>query len=120
MTRFEAATPADRRALYAEAVAAHRARGSEGAAFAAGEHRIELTETGVRFEVDDDQRASLEALLDDYPVFKVAQPATRKAPDGVVFVSAVTDAKHLGDFVDDAFRQVFDRPEEYVGWVVAL
>lgn len=120
MTRFDAATPAERRALYAEAVAAHRKRGSGGAAFAAGEHRIDLTETGVRFELDDDRRASLEELLDEYPVFKIAQPATRKAPDGVVYVSAVTDAKHLGDFLDDAFRRVFDRPEDYEGWVVAL
>lgn len=120
MTRFDAVTPADRRALYAEAVTAHRKRGSERAAFVADGHCIELTETGVRFELDEGSRAALESLLAEYPVFKVAQPATRKAPDAVVFVSAVTDAKHLGDFLDDAFRHVFDLPEDYEGWVVAL
>ncbi|MFB6171949.1 MAG: hypothetical protein ABEJ23_05400 [Haloarculaceae archaeon] len=120
MTRFDATTPADRRALYAEAVAAHRRRGSDGAAFVAGGRRLELTDDGVRFDLRGDERAALDDLLADYPVFKVAQPATRKAPDGVVYVSAVTDAKHLGDFLEDAFRRVLDRPEDYRGWVVAV
>ena len=105
MTRFDATTPAERRALYAEAVAAHRRRGSDGAAFAAGDARIDLTEAGVRLDLEDDQRASLDELLAEYPVFKVAQPATRKAPDGVVYVSAVTDAKHAADFLDALVRE---------------
>lgn len=120
MTRFDATTPPERRALYAEAVAAHRRRGSDGATFVAADDRIELTDEGVRFDLDEDQRASLDELLGDYPVFKIAQPSTRKAPEGVVYVSAVTDAKHLGDFVEDAFRRVYGLPEDYEGWVVAV
>lgn len=120
VTRFDASTPRERRALYAEAVLAHRERGSERVVFEAGDDRLTLAESGVRFELGDDRHGALEDLLADYPVFKVAQPATRTAAEGVVYVSAVTDAKHLADFVDDAFRRVYGHEEGYTGWVAAV
>lgn len=119
MTRFDADAPADRRALYAEAVAAHRRRGGDRAVFAAGEDRLVLAEH-LRLAVDDDEREALEALLAEFPVFKIAQPATRRAESGVVHVSAVTDPKHLADFLEATFRQVYGHDADYTGWVAAI
>jgi hypothetical protein len=52
-------------------------------------------------------------LLDEYPVFKLDAPATRKSEDGTVYVSAVADPKHLADFIEDCCRQVYDLPTGY-------
>lgn len=113
MTRFEASTPAERRALFAEAVAAHRKRGSEVAIFEAGDHRVRYADRVVRFNLVAEERDRLDGLLEEFPVFKLKQPETRKADPGVVYVSALADAKHAADFLDTAFRQVFDQTEEY-------
>jgi hypothetical protein len=138
MTRFSADAPGDRRALVAEAVFAHRARDSEAAAFEAGDRRLDYAdrvvtvpvgrreETGDADTPDDaddgdaELRDRLGALLDGYPVFKVDQPATRKADDDVVYVSAIADPKHVADFVDDCFRRVYGRPNDYELWVTRV
>ena len=141
MTRFSADAPGDRRALVAEAVLAHRARDSEAAVFEAGDRRLDYAdrvvtvpvgrreETGDADTPDDaddghdgdaEPRDQLDALLDDYPVFKVDQPATRKADDDVVYVSAIADPKHVADFVDDCFRRVYGRPNDYELWVTRV
>lgn len=184
MTRFDADAPGDRRALVAEAVLAHRKRGSEAADFEAAGRRLSYTdrvltvpvdgeavgtdretgetghepgesapetgetdpetretdrearetgrETGAidreagetdRETVDSahgDERDRLDALLDDYPVFKVEQPATRKADDDVVYVSAIADPKHVADFVDDCFRRVYGLPDGYELWATRI
>jgi len=119
MTRFDADTPADRRALYAEAVTASRTRGGERIVFVAGDDRLVLAED-LRFDLDPTDRDPLDDLLADFPVFKLAQPATRTAAEGEVYVSAVTDAKHLADFVDEAFQRVYGHGEGYTGWVVEV
>lgn len=119
MTRFDARTPADRRALYTEAIQAHRQRGSDHAVVAAGNTRLVLGEA-IRFEVTGEERRALSELLSEYPVFKITQPATRRADESVVFVSAVTDAKHLADFLDDAFQRVYGLDPDYVGWVIEV
>jgi hypothetical protein len=138
MTRFSADAPGDRRALVAEAVFAHRARDSEAAAFEAGDRRLDYADRVVTVPVgrrektgdadtpddaddgDAEPRVQLDALLDDYPVFKVDQPATRKADDDVVYVSAIADPKHVADFVDDCFRRVYGRPNDYELWVTRV
>lgn len=120
MTRFEAATPETRRALFAEAVAAHRRRDSDAAVFEAAGRRLRYDDRLVRFEVDGVERGRLDELLGTFPVFKPKQPETRKADDGVVFVSAIADAKHAADFLDAAFREVYGLAEDYEARVVRL
>lgn len=67
----------------------------------------------LSLDLSGDERERLAALLDDFPVFKVKRPETRKAPDGTVYVSAIADPKHLADFVEECFRRVFDLEEDY-------
>lgn len=159
MTRFDANEPAQRRALAAEAVIAHRKRASEAAVFQvysgpdrdesrdetrldahadgsedetgldadkdeAVEHarslRLVYAEGVITFECTPRERERLDDLLADFPVFKLQQPATRKAPDGIVHVSAVADPKRAADFVDAAFRRVYELPESYRLWVARV
>lgn len=76
-------------------------------------HVVEYDDRQLRLEVDDAGRAALDDLLAAYRVVKVDEPATRRADDGVVYLSAVTDAKHAADFVDALFLEVFDAEEDY-------
>jgi hypothetical protein len=91
---------------------AHRKDGTP-ATFVAGGTRITYDDRLLELAVSAADRDRLDSLLAEYPVFKVKQPETRKAPEGTVFVSAIADPKHLADFVDDCFRQVYDRGESY-------
>lgn len=77
------------------------------------ETRVEFDDRTLRLLVDDAQLARLEELLDEYRVFKIQQPATRKAARGVVHLSAVTDAKHTADFLESLFREVYGARDGY-------
>ena len=116
MTDADAAT---RRAKIAEAITAHRKAGSQSAVlFAAGDARedrpfVDYQDREITVEVSDTERDRLDALMAEFAVFKVAQPATRKSPDGVVVVSAIADAKHAADFVDRLFLDVFEAGAGY-------
>lgn len=108
-----ASTPTDRRKLVVRAVMAHRKEGGDPVGFLAGDDRVAYDDRLLELTVSGDERDRLDALLAAYPVFKIKQPETRKAPEGTVFVSAIADPKHLADFVDDCFRRVYDRGEDY-------
>jgi hypothetical protein len=101
--------PRERRLAIVRAVQRARQAGTAIAFEAVGE-RVEYEDRLLRFDATAD---ALAPALADYHVFKVKQPETRKAPEGVTYVSAIADAKHLADFLDDAFVRVFDAPEGY-------
>lgn len=123
--------PGSRRTLVVRAVTAHRREGGGPVVFTAGDAtpddsaaddptaddptvaRLEYEDRVLVLDLSDEERERLATLLDDFPVFKVKQPETRKAPDGTVYVSAIADPKHLADFVEDCFRRVYDREEDY-------
>lgn len=106
-------TPDDRRTLVVRSVVNHRREGGDPVAFVAGGDRIEYDDRLVTLAVDADERDELDDLLADYPVFKIKQPATRKAPEGTVRVSAIADPKHLADFVEDCFLRVHGLDSDY-------
>lgn len=100
-----------RRLLVSRIVSARQANGptcfeSDGVA-------IEYDNRILRLELATSRREQLETLLDSYHVFKIKQPETRKAEDGVVYVSAVTDAKHAADFIEALFRELYGFDEGY-------
>ena len=75
--------------------------------------RVTYQDRRLRTDVDETERERLEMLLSEYPVFKIQQPDTRKADEGVVHLSAVTDPKHAADFVEALFREVYGAGREY-------
>ncbi|MFC7154164.1 hypothetical protein ACFQPA_01675 [Halomarina halobia] len=113
MTRFEADEPRERLGLVVDAIAAHRTRDSEGAVLETDRATVRYADRTLRIECDPDERERLNALLADFHVFKVAQPETRKAPEGVVYLSAIADPKHAADFVEGLFRRVYGHGEGY-------
>lgn len=124
MGRFEADEAGDRLALAIDAVSTHRRRGSDGVVVEGvdGDRRVrvEYADRLFTFAVSADEREALAEHLGSFPVFKVKQPETRKAPEGTVYVSAIADPKHAADFLEGAFRTVYGLPEEYELRVVRI
>ena len=107
-----ASTPEARRQAIVEAVIEAR-KTDEAVVFVADDRRIEYEDRQLRLEANADERDRLGALLSEYHVFKIEQPATRKADEGVVYLSAVTDPKHAADFVEALFRETYGVGREY-------
>jgi len=89
-----------------------RQRG-EAAVFDAAGVSVEYDDRIIEIEADSGERDRLDSLLSAYHVFKIKQPETRKADDSVVYLSAVTDAKHATDFIEALFREVYRLGEGY-------
>ena len=153
MTRFDADSPVDRRKLFADAVTAHRTRGSAfltveialpadeigfgdsasdadpdatGGGDPEGEAErtppwIQFAEQTFNLDCTDEELDRLEGLLDEFPEFRIdAMDSPEEAEGTNVRVSARSDANRLADFLDRAFRVVYDRPEDYRAWVARV
>lgn len=113
MTRFEAHTAHDRLTLVAEAITAHRSRNSKRVVLETDAGRLTYADRTITLDLTDAERERLESLFESFPVFKIEQPATRKAADATVHISALADPKHTADFVERVFRRVYELDEDY-------
>lgn len=160
MTRFDADDPTDRRKLFADAVTAHRTRGSAFLTVEAREPEqvvgfgedsgddegtvddadgdggtvddaaddeprappwIQFAEQTVNLDCTDAELDRLNGLLEEYPEFRIDEMESPEAAEATnVRVSARSDANRLADFVERAFREVYDQPEGYRAWVVQV
>ena len=134
VTRFDADDPGERRKLFADAIAAHRARGSpyltieaevgaEGDGDAADELPpwIQFAERTFNLDCTDEELSRLKSLLSEFPEFRIDQLETPEDVEGTnVRIAARSDANRLADFAERAFREVYDREESYRAWVVEL
>jgi hypothetical protein len=137
MTRFDAITADDRRALFADAIRAHDERESafvtiEAAAENADASNdaasadestpwVQFADGTLNLDCTDDELDRLNSLLDEFRAFTVDDLATPEDADGTnVRVTARTDDERVAEFVDRVFRRVYDRPEEYRAWVAAV
>jgi hypothetical protein len=127
MTRFDADDPAERRKLAAEAITAHRERASQYLtleADAAGDDPdpwIQFGEDVVNMDVTDAERDRLEALLSEFPAFKIRQLERPENAEGSnVRVGALADAARVAQFLDRAFQEVYGKPEDYRLWAVEV
>lgn len=144
MTRFDATDPGERRKLVADAVRAHRERGSEFLTVEAawGDDEETLADLGAD-DGDDDttepdpwiqfgdrtfnvdvtgaELTRLDALLNDYPEFRVeARESPAEAEGTNVRITAKSDAGRLAAFVDDAFLRVYEAPADYRLWAATV
>ena len=150
MTRFDADTSADRRKLFADAVTAHRERGSAfltveveppreklqfGEPSGDGESEeptddgdgespppwIQFAEKTFNLDCTDEELSRLHDLLDEYPEFRIDEQETPEEAEGTnVRISARSDANRLAGFLDRAFAAVYDQPDDYRAWVVQI
>lgn len=130
MTRFDAATPTDRRKLFSEAVTAHRERASPFVTIEVdpgddewpdGVPWIQFAGDVVNLDCTDDELDRLKGMLDRYPAFKIDEiNRPEEAPGTNVRISAKADKSRVAGFLDDALRAVFELPEDYRAWVTEV
>lgn len=131
MTRFDADTTGDRRRLFAEAITAHRKRGSE---FLTIEPEklppestdellpwIQLTESMIAMDCTDSELERLKGLLGSYPEFRTESLESPEQAEGThARITARSDVNRLAMFIDEAFQDVYGYEEGYRAWVVAI
>jgi hypothetical protein len=129
VTRFDATDPGERRKLVADAVRAHRERGSEFLTVEAawperGDEAppwLQFADRTFNLDVTDEELERLNGLLADYPEFRVeARESPEEAEGTNVRITAKSDAGRLAAFADEAFARVYGAPPDYRLWVVAV
>jgi len=142
MTRFDADTPTDRRKLFADAVTAHRSRGSAFLTIEAAppatpafdpdgdgddedeeepQPWLQFAEKTFNLDVTDEELDRVKALVDEFPEFRIDELESPEEAEGTnVRITARSDANRLADFADRVFREVYEREESYRAWVVAV
>jgi hypothetical protein len=137
MTRFDAITADDRRALFADAIRAHDERESAFVTIeAAAENAdasddapsadestpwVQFADGTLNLDCTDDELDRLKLLLDEFPSFTVDDLTTPEDVDGTnVRVVARTDDERVGEFVDRVFQRVYNRPDGYRAWVTVV
>ena len=148
MTRFDAADPGERRKLFADAVAAHRSRGSafltveaelteaereaqSGDGDGGGDGAdadpdpvapwIQFADQTFNLDCTDEELERLEALVGEFPEFRIDGMESPEEAEGTnVRITARSDANRLAQFVDRAFREVYGREEDYRAWVTEI
>ena len=142
MTRFDAVDPGERRKLFADAVTAHRTRGSafltveaelaeaerEAGDGGDGEGDADPVPPWVQFadqtfnvDCTDEELERLESLVGAFPEFRIDELESPEEAEGTnVRITARSDANRLADFVERAFREVYGREEDYRAWVTEI
>lgn len=131
MTRFDADTAGDRRQLFAEAISAHRDRGSEFITVEPDELPpesddelipwIQVAGTTIGLDCTDAELERLKEFLDSYPDFRTETVESPDEAEGThARITARSDANRLAMFIDEAFQEVYGYDNEYKAWVVAI
>jgi len=137
MTRFDAADTAERRKLFAEAVLAHRNRGSQfctievDPADAPGVDTddeepapvpwIQFAEKTFNLDCTDAELDRLKGLLDEFPACRIERIERPEEADGAnVRITARSDANRLGQFADRALQVTFGLDDDYRAWVTQV
>jgi len=138
MTRFDAADTAERRKLFAEAVLAHRNRGSQfctievdPADVPGGDESdddeptpvpwIQFAEKTFNLDCTESELDRLKDLLSEFPSCRIDRIERPDEADGVnVRITARSDANRLGQFADRALQVTYGLDDDYRAWVTQL
>ncbi|WP_122089569.1 hypothetical protein [Halalkalicoccus subterraneus] len=120
MTRFSADSEEDRRTLFADAIAAHRARESPFCTFEAGNGDPAWVQVGgdtLNLDCTDAELDRLESLLNEFSAFSIEGLTSPENAQGTnVRVQVFADDERIAAFVERCFRDVYGQPDEYVAW----
>jgi hypothetical protein len=127
MTKFDAATPAERRKLFVDAITAHRERDSAFLTIEAETDPdalapwIQVSQDRVNLDCTDEELDRLKDILGEFPAFTIDEVTRPEEAEGTnVRIVGRGDANRVAQFVDRAFADAFDLSEEYRAWVVEI
>ncbi|MDL5362546.1 hypothetical protein [Halalkalicoccus sp. NIPERK01] len=141
MTRFRAESDEERRTLFADAIAAHRARESPFCTLEAEADEPTWIQVGegdgdddpasqpasdsgaglVNLDCTDGELDRLESLLNEFPDFSIESLTSPENAAGTnVRVGTFADEDRLAGFVERCFRTVYERPADYVAWATEV
>jgi hypothetical protein len=127
MTRFDAATPAERRKLFVDAINAHRERNSAFLTIEAETDPdslspwVQVSQDRINLDCTDEELDRLKETLGEFPAFTIDEVNRPEEADGTnVRIVGRGDANRVAQFVDRAFAEAFDLSEEYHAWVVEI
>ncbi|HMB50840.1 MAG TPA: hypothetical protein VKM69_09275 [Natronoarchaeum rubrum] len=147
MTRFDAADPEARRALFVEAIDAHEQRASpfltieadatdedadatpDDADASADETDdadaaapwVQYADGKLNLDCTDAELDRLKSLLDEFGAFSIDDLHRPEEAEGTnVRLTARTDPERVAQFLDRAFREVYERPEDYRAWAAEV
>lgn len=132
MTRFDAATEAERLKLFADAAAAHRSRSSDvmtvdvdpdSDVTDGGEVPpwIQLSGTELILDCTDAELDRLKDLLGEFPEFRIDELISPEEAEGTnTIVTARSDTNRVAGFIERAFREVYELDDDYRAWVTAI
>lgn len=130
MTRFDAADPEARRALFVDAVAAHEERASpfltiEADADADAEDAAppwaQYADGQLNLDCTDAELERLKSLLDEFSAITIDDLHRPETAEGTnVRLIARTDPERVAQFLDRAFREVYERPDDYRAWAAEV
>ena len=137
MTRFDAADTAERRKLFAEAVLAHRNRGSQFTTIEvdpadtpdidtddddpAPVPWIQFAEKTFNLDCTETELDRLEDVLNEFPECRIDRIERPDEAEGVnVRITARSDANRLGQFADRALQATYGLDDDYRAWVTQV
>lgn len=136
MTRFDADSEADRVALVADTVAAHRERGSQFCTLEAADDPsddpeflppwVQFAEGTLNLDCTQQELDALNDVLGRYGAFTVSERTTvdpemeGESPATNVRVDAQADDERVAQFVDEVFREVYGLPADFRLWAVEV
>jgi len=140
VTRFDAADPEARRALFVDAIDAHEQRASpfltieaDASEAAAGETDesgdeeadappwIQYADGQLNLDCTDAELDRLKSLLDEFPAFSIDDLHRPEEAEGTnVRLTARTDPERVAQFLDRVFVDVYEHPEDYRVWAAEV
>ncbi|MXR21305.1 hypothetical protein [Halobacterium bonnevillei] len=131
MTRFDADATAERIALVADAIAAHRDRESAFCTLEADSDPgddpdflppwVQFADGTLNLDCTDEELDALSTVLSGFGAFTItSRESIEDAPGTNVRVDARADDERTGQFVDAVFREVYGLPEDFRLWAVEI
>jgi hypothetical protein len=126
VTRFDAATEAARKELFADAIRAHEERRSAFLTIEAATDEkqppwVQFADGLVNLDCTDDELDRVKVLLNDYPDFRIDELERPEDAEGTnVRIAARADPERVAGFIDRLFIESYERPAEYRAWVAAV
>lgn len=82
---------------------------------------VQYADGTLNLDCTDAELDRLKSLLDEFPAFSIDDLHRPDEAEGTnVRLTARTDPERVAQFLDRAFREVYERPEDYRAWAAEV